>query len=112
MALSFAGQAYGATGTVKWFNDAKGYGFITPDGGGKELYVQYAAVQAGGLRSLAEGQRVEYELTQDPNDPQVARVRIVPTKLDSDLRRRRVFIRNEMGLDSRAATKFVQLAGK
>jgi cold shock protein len=53
-----------ATGTVKWFNDAKGYGFITPDGGGKDVFVHHTAIQMEGFRSLAEGQKVEYEVTE------------------------------------------------
>ena len=53
-----------ATGTVKWFNDAKGFGFITPDSGGKDVFVHHTAFQAEGFRSLAEGQKVEYEVTE------------------------------------------------
>jgi CspA family cold shock protein len=54
-----------ATGTVKWFNDAKGFGFITPDGGGQDAFVHVSALEASGLRSLAQNQRVEYELAPD-----------------------------------------------
>ncbi len=61
-----------ATGTVKWFNDAKGFGFITPDGGGKDVFVHHTAIQAEGFRSLAEGQKVEYEVTEGPKGPQAA----------------------------------------
>lgn len=50
------------TGTVKWFNTTKGYGFISPDDGGKDAFVHISAVERAGLRSLAEGQKVEYEL--------------------------------------------------
>jgi cold shock protein len=64
-----------ATGTVKWFNDAKGFGFITPDGGGKDVFVHHTAIQAEGFRSLAEGQKVEYEVTEGPKGPQAANVR-------------------------------------
>jgi len=55
-----------ATGTVKWFNDAKGYGFITPDGGGKDVFVHHTAIQMEGFRVLTEGQRVEYEMQSTP----------------------------------------------
>ena len=51
-----------ATGTVKWFNDGKGYGFITPDEGGPELFVHYTGIADGGFRSLPEGSRVEFEV--------------------------------------------------
>src|SRR3954463_3790030 len=64
-----------ATGTVKWFNDAKGYGFITPDGGGKDVFVHHTAIQMEGFRSLAEGQKGEYEVTEGPKGPQAANVR-------------------------------------
>ena len=55
------------TGTVKWFNTTKGYGFIAPDDGGKDAFVHITAVQRAGLQSLAEGQRVEYELQVGQN---------------------------------------------
>ena len=64
-----------ATGTVKWFNDSKGFGFITPDGGGKDVFVHHTAIQTEGFRSLAEGQKVEYEVTQGPKGPQATNVR-------------------------------------
>ncbi len=54
-----------ATGTVKWFNDAKGYGFITPDGGGKDVFVHISAVEQSGLKSLNEGQRISFEVVND-----------------------------------------------
>ena len=53
------------TGTVKWFNDQKGYGFIAPDAGGNDVFVHISAVQAAGLNGLAEGQKVSYELQED-----------------------------------------------
>ncbi len=54
-----------ATGKVKWFNDQKGYGFIAPDGGGKDIFVHISAVERAGLRSLAESQAVSFEVTTD-----------------------------------------------
>ena len=63
-----------AQGTVKWFNDAKGYGFITQEGG-EDVFVHYSAIQAGGFKSLAEGDRVEFEVTKGPKGLQAANVR-------------------------------------
>ena len=54
-----------AIGTVKWFNDTKGFGFIQPDDGGKDVFVHISAVERAGLRNLAEGQKVSYELETD-----------------------------------------------
>ena len=54
-----------ATGTVKWFNTVKGFGFIVPDEGGKDVFVHITAVQRAGLRNLAEGQKVEFEVTME-----------------------------------------------
>lgn len=56
-----------ANGTVKWFNATKGYGFIQPDDGGKDVFVHITALQAAGLRSLPEGQRISYDMEQDRN---------------------------------------------
>ena len=64
-----------ATGTVKWFNDAKGFGFIVQDGGGEDVFCHHTAIQAEGFRSLAEGEKVEFELQQGPKGPQAANVR-------------------------------------
>ena len=55
-----------ATGTVKWFNGQKGYGFIQPDGGGADVFVHISAVERAGLRALNEGQKVTFELEKDP----------------------------------------------
>ena len=63
-----------ATGTVKWFNDAKGYGFITPDEGGKDLFVHHSAIASEGFRSLAEGARVEFETREGQKGPEAANV--------------------------------------
>jgi CspA family cold shock protein len=64
-----------ATGTVKWFNEQKGYGFITPDGGGKDLFVHHSEIQADGFRTLREGQKVEYTPAEGAKGPQATKVR-------------------------------------
>jgi CspA family cold shock protein len=64
-----------ATGTVKWFNDAKGFGFITQDGGGPDVFVHFRAIEAQGFKSLAEGQKVEYEVVQGQKGPQAEKVK-------------------------------------
>ena len=66
-----------AHGTVKWFNAEKGYGFITPDAGGADLFVHFSAIQADGYRSLEEGQQVEFEVGQGSKGPQADQVRPV-----------------------------------
>ncbi len=57
------------TGIVKWFNDAKGFGFITPDGEEKDCFVHHSAIQAEGFRTLSEGERVEFDLVQGQKGP-------------------------------------------
>jgi CspA family cold shock protein len=57
------------TGTVKWFNDAKGYGFITPDDGSKDCFVHHTAIKADGFRSLAEGDKVEFDIVEGQKGP-------------------------------------------
>jgi cold shock protein len=66
-----------ATGTVKWFNSEKGYGFITPADGGKDLFVHFSSIQGEGYKSLAEGANVEYEAQQGEKGPQAANVVVV-----------------------------------
>ncbi len=63
-----------AQGTVKWFNAEKGFGFIAPDGDGPDVFVHYSAIDAGGFRSLDEGQRVEFNITQGQKGPQAENV--------------------------------------
>jgi CspA family cold shock protein len=64
-----------AQGTVKWFNAEKGYGFITPDDGSKDLFVHFSEIQGSGYRSLDEGQKVEFEVGQGQKGPQAQQVR-------------------------------------
>lgn len=63
-----------ATGVVKWFNDAKGFGFITPDEGGDELFAHFSAINMAGFKSLKEGQRVTFEVTQGPKGKQASNI--------------------------------------
>jgi CspA family cold shock protein len=63
------------TGTVKWFNEGKGFGFITPDSGGKDLFAHFKEIQGTGYKTLAENQRVEFEVTQGQKGPQASRIR-------------------------------------
>jgi CspA family cold shock protein len=64
-----------ATGIVKWFNSEKGFGFIEVDGGGSDVFVHYSAIDGGGYRDLADGQKVEFDVTQGPKGPQAEKVR-------------------------------------
>ncbi|GAA4882923.1 cold-shock protein [Saccharopolyspora cebuensis] len=63
------------TGTVKWFNAEKGYGFIKPDDGGSDVFAHYSAIDATGFRTLDEDQRVEFEITQGQKGPQASQIR-------------------------------------
>jgi CspA family cold shock protein len=64
-----------AKGTVKWFNDSKGFGFITPSDGGKDLFAHFSEIQGNGFKSLKEGQQVEFEPTQGPKGPAASKIR-------------------------------------
>ena len=66
-----------STGTVKWFNEAKGFGFITPDDGGKDLFAHFSAIQQSGFKTLSEGQKVSYDKTVGPKGDQASNIRIV-----------------------------------
>ena len=63
-----------ATGTVKWFNDAKGFGFISPDGGGEDVFAHFSAINTQGFKSLAENQRVTFEITAGPKGKQASNI--------------------------------------
>jgi cold shock protein len=67
-----------ATGTVKWFNDSKGYGFITPDEGGKDLFVHHSSIAGEGYKSLSEGAKVEFEPREGTKGPEATNVAVTP----------------------------------
>ena len=64
-----------ATGTVKWFNDSKGFGFITPDQGGEDLFAHFSAIQSSGFKTLAEGQKVSFDVTTGPKGLQASNIK-------------------------------------
>lgn len=65
-----------ATGSVKWFNDSKGFGFITPEDGGEDLFAHFSAIQSQGFKTLAEGQRVSFDITTGPKGKQASNIQI------------------------------------
>ena len=73
MVINFREEAM-PTGTVKWFNDAKGFGFITPDDGGEDLFAHFSSIQMPGFKTLKEGQKVSFEVTQDPKGKQASNI--------------------------------------
>ena len=66
-----------ATGTVKWFNDSKGFGFITPDDGGKDLFARHSSIQMDGYKSLKEAQKVSFDVQQGPKGPAAANIKAI-----------------------------------
>jgi CspA family cold shock protein len=64
-----------ASGTVKWFNDSKGFGFITPENGGDDLFAHFSAIQSSGFKTLKEGQRVDFDVTTGPKGQQASNIR-------------------------------------
>ncbi|WP_442782719.1 cold shock domain-containing protein CspD [Collimonas fungivorans] len=64
-----------ATGIVKWFNDSKGFGFVTPDAGGEDLFAHFSAIQMDGFKTLKEGQKVQFDITQGPKGKQASNIR-------------------------------------
>ncbi|MGC3873592.1 cold-shock protein [Halomonas sp. GXIMD04776] len=65
-----------ATGTVKWFNDTKGYGFISPDDGGDDLFAHFSEIQADGFKTLQDGQKVSFDVTQGKKGLQAANIKV------------------------------------
>lgn len=74
MSDSNAANGPQVSGTVKWFNDAKGFGFVTPDGGGEDLFVHFSAITMDGFKTLKEGQKVKYQEAQGPKGKQAVNI--------------------------------------
>src|SRR5229473_5134497 len=74
---NFLGNVQMSTGTVKWFNDSKGFGFITPDGGGKDLFAHFSAIQGSGFKTLKENQKVSFDVTTGPKGDQAVNIKPV-----------------------------------
>jgi cold shock protein len=75
--LLFSRKDTMSTGTVKWFNDSKGFGFITPDDGGKDLFVHFSAIQSNGFKTLEENQKVSYDVTSGPKGDQATNIQSI-----------------------------------
>ncbi len=72
--MSGPGRSYVDSGTVKWFNDRKGYGFITPDEGGDDLFIHHSNIEMEGFKTLRDGQKVEYEASEGKKGPEATNV--------------------------------------
>lgn len=72
--LNASGDGQKLSGTVKWFNDAKGFGFITPDSGGEDLFAHFSSIQMNGFKTLKEGQKVLFEVAQGPKGQQALNI--------------------------------------